>query len=406
MGINLLSSNKMLSQEEMINKSIESLEYNFVNGIQQLVNAKKIKIAIVTGHNEPLDAKTLSLVTTLKTNYDLSFIKLDENSLAKKNHALIILKPTEKFTEEEKFILDQFIMRGGKVLFFIDRMKTNLEEMIEGKSFAIVQDLNLDDMLFRYGVRLEYNLIKDLQSGVYPVVTGNVGDQPQITLMTIPFLVLANTNDKHVISKNLNQVYAKFVGKISPINVENIKHTPLLFSSFYSHCVGNPVIFDLNELKHEPDRKIYCQGPVPVAYLMEGKFSSLYKGRLAPESFEKIEQLNEGESKVLVTSGADLALNAVVPKKKQIFPLGMDPFMQQQFSNQDFILSSLAYMVDEVGLINAKNKNYKIHILDNKIVAENSLLIQIINILLPLLLNLLLVITFYIKRKSTFNLKN
>ena len=405
-GINLLSSNKMLSQEEIINKSIENLEYNFVNGIQQLVNAKKIKIAIVTGHNEPLDARTLSLVTTLKTNYDLSFIKLDENSLEKKNQALIILKPTEKFPEEEKFILDQFIMRGGKVLFFIDRMKTNLEEMIGGKSFAIVQDLNLDDMLFKYGVRLEYNLIKDLQSGVYPIVTGNVGDQPQITLMTIPFLVLANTNDQHVISKNLNQVYAKFVGKISPINVGNIKHTPLLFSSFYSHCVGNPVIFDLNELKHEPDRKIYCQGPVPVAYLMEGKFSSLYKGRLAPESFEKIEQLNEGESKVLVTSGADLALNAVVPKKKQIFPLGMDPFMQQQFSNQDFILSSLAYMVDEVGLINAKNKNYKIHILDNKIVAENSLLIQIINILLPLLLNLLLVIIFYIKRRSTFNLKN
>jgi gliding-associated putative ABC transporter substrate-binding component GldG len=342
----------------------------------------------------------LGLINTLRAHYELSFIKIDRDSLEKKNQALIILKPANKFTEEEKFVLDQFIMRGGNVLFFIDRMKTNIEEMEGGKSFAIVQDLNLDDMLFKYGVRLEYNLIKDLQCGVHPIVTGNVGDQPQITLMSIPFLLLATTNDEHMIGKNLNQVYAKFVSKISPINIENVKHTPLLFSSFYSYCVGNPVVFDLNELKYEPDRKIYCQGPIPVAYLLEGKFSSLYKGRLAPEGFEKIEQLNEGEGKVLVTSGADLALNAVVPKKKQIFPLGMDPFMQQQFANQDFILSSLAYMVEEIGLINAKNKNYKIHLLDNKIVAEYSLLIQIINILLPLLLNFLMVIIFYIKRRS------
>jgi len=405
-GVNLLTSNKMLSQEEMINKAIENLEYNFFSGLQQLINDDKNKIAIVTGHNEPLDARTLSLINTLKLNYNLSFLKLDNSCLEKKNQALIILKPTEKFSEEEKFILDQYVMRGGKVLFFIDRMKTNMEELIEGKSFALVQDLNLDDMLFKYGVRLEYNLIKDLQSGLFPIVTGNVGNQPQITLMTVPFLVLATPNDKHVISKNINQVYTKFVSKISPIQVENVKHTPLLFSSFYSYCVGNPVVFDLNELKHEPDRKIYCQGPLPVAYLMEGQFSSLFKGRMAPEGFEKIDQLVEGESKILVTSGADLALNAVSLTKKSIFPLGMDPFTQQQFSNQDFILSALSYMIDDVGLINAKNKNYKIHLLDNKIVAEHSLLIQIINILLPMLLNLVIAVVFYIRRKKTLTLKD
>lgn len=405
-GINLLTSNKMLSQEEMINKSIENLEYNFFSGLQQLITENKNKIAIVTGHNEPLDIRTLGLMSTLRMNYDLSLVKLDGNCLEKNNQALIILKPTEKFSEEEKFVLDQYVMRGGKVLFFIDRMKTNMEELIKGKSFAVVQDLNLDDMLFKYGVRLEYNLIKDLQSGLFPIVTGNVGNQPQITLMTIPFLVLATPNDKHVISKNINQVYTKFVSKISPIQVENVRHTPLLFSSFYSHCVGNPVVFDLNELKHEPDRKVYCQGPLPVAYLMEGKFSSLYKGRMAPEGFEKVDQLIEGESKILVTSGADLVLNAVSPAKKNIFPLGMDPFTQQQFSNQDFILSALSYMIDDIGLINAKNKNYKIHLLDNKIVAEHSLLIQIVNILLPMLLNLVLVVVFYIKRKRSLTCRN
>lgn len=398
-GVNLLSSNKTLSQEEIIKKSIENLEYNFVNGIKLLVNTKKTKISMVTGHNEPLDARTFSLIDTLKSNYDLSFIKLDKNTLNIGTQALIILKPTEKFTEEEKFILDQFIMRGGKVLFFIDRMKTNVEEMLGGKAFAIVQDLNLDDMFFKYGVRVEYSLIKDLQCGVYPIVTGNIGNQPQITLMTIPFLVLANANNNHVVSKNLNQVYAKFSSKISPINTPDIKHTPLLFSSFYSYCVGNPVIFDLNELKHEPDREIYCKGPIPIAYLMEGNFLSLYKGRMAPENLEFIEKKDAGYSKVLVASSGDILLNFVAPKQKQVLPLGMDPFIQEQFANQDFILSALSYMVDEVGLINAKNKNYKIHLLDNKIVAEYSLLIQITNILLPLFLNFLIAIIFYMKKK-------
>ena len=139
---------------------------------------------------------------------------------------------------------------------------------------------------------------------------------------------------------------------------------------------------------------------------MEGKFSSLYKGRMAPEGFEKVDQLIEGESKVLVTSGADLVLNAVSPAKKNIFPLGLDPFTQQQFANQDFILSALSYMIDDLGLINAKNKNYKIHLLDNKIVADHSFLIQIVNILLPMLLNLVLVVVFYIKRKRSLTCRN
>lgn len=398
-GINLLNSNLIASQEVLINQGIENVEYNISDALFRLCNDKRKRIALVTGHHEPYDNRTLGLQNLLREYYDVNFVRLTD-SLDNFDAAMII-KPLIPFTEAEKYILDQFIMNGGKTIFCLDKMQVDIKRMIkDSRSFAIPLDLNLDDMLFRYGVRLNMNLIKDLQCGIYPIVTGNIGNHPQITMLPIPFLVLLNPNPKHVITKNMNNIYSQFVSDISPISVNGIKHTPLLLSSRNSYCSGNPVIFDLNELQGEQRYDLYSRGPIPSAFLLEGKFKSLFKGRLRPEEVPEntIFKPISVDNKLLVVASGSIALNTIT-RDGHSYPLGYDICSKQNFANQEFFKNILLYMLYPNGIINSKDKNYKIRLLDTKVISEQCLLVQIINIMTPIVLLILLGIFCSIMRR-------
>lgn len=384
LGVNLLKSNRLVAPEVMISQSMENLEYEVVSSLAKLVQTQPILIGLVQGHGEPADVQIYGFTKALQSQYDVHQVVLAKATDLTPYQALLITKPQQAFSEAEKYRLDQYIMRGGKVLFFIDRLRISMDSLSHGNSFAFPLDLNLDDQLFRYGVRINQDLIKDLQSGIYPIIVGKMGNQPQLKFLPWPFFPILNHFADHVITKNMNAVYVQFVNSIDPIQVQGVTQTPLLCSSSYSIKAGMPVYVDIESLRKPPDTKLYQQGPIPVAYLLEGKFTSLYKNRLAPEGGDGTDFVATSQpTKLLVVAGGSILLNAVSPKDKQPLPWGYDPFLQQHFANPDFVLNTLAYMLEETGMINAKHKTIKLRLLDNLKVQKERLYWQLVNIMGP-----------------------
>lgn len=407
-GVMLLKAKEMTSAANMISQSIENLEYEVIRSLSKLVQHRPVQIGLVQGHGEPSSTQLQGLVQALHGFYEVDQVMLAETTNLDHYGALLITKPKEPFSEVEKYMLDQYIMRGGKVLFFLDRLRIDMDSLTSGNSFAFPLDLQLDDQLFRYGVRINYDLIKDLQSGVYPIVVGKMGNQPQLRFLPWPFFPVLNHFADHVITKNMNALYTQFVSSIDAVHAEGIIQTPLICSSPYSLQAGTPVYVDLESLRKSPDTELYKQGPIPVAYLLEGKFHSLYKNRLPPDGINTLDSnfiATSQPTKILVVASGSMVVNAVSPKDGYALPWGYDPFLQQHFANQDFVLNTLAYMLEESGIINAKRKTIKLRMLDNLKVQHTRLYWQLINMLTPIFLLLLIGVSWHMVRKRRYGIK-
>ena len=402
----LLKANKMTSATNMVSQSIENLEYEVVSSLSKLVHNKPIQIGLIQGHEEPSPIQLQGLVQALRGFYEVNQVMLAETANLTHYGALLITKPQQPFSEVEKYLLDQYIMQGGKVLFFLDRLRINMDSLTSGNSFAFPLELNLDDQLFRYGVRINQDLIKDLQSGVYPIVVGKMGNQPQLRFLPWPFFPVLNNFADHVITKNMNALYTQFVSSIDAVNAEGVIQTPLACSSPYSIKAGTPVYVDLESLRRPPDTNLYQQGPIPVAYLLEGKFSSLYKNRLPPDGINNIPFISVSQpTKILVVASGSMVVNAISPKEGHALPWGYDPFLQQNFANQDFVLNTLAYMLEESGIINAKRKTIQLRLLDNLKVQNARLYWQLLNMIMPIFILVLVGITWHLVRKRRYRIK-
>ncbi|MEL6607021.1 MAG: gliding motility-associated ABC transporter substrate-binding protein GldG [Bacteroidota bacterium] len=386
-GMLLLKGNKMTSPAQMVNQSIEGLEYEFAQTINQLVRTKRKQIAVLRGHQEP-DLKYLNgLLNALAAHYRVQTPKLSAKTDLSGYDALLITRPQRPFSESEKYVLDQYIMQGGKVLFFLDRLRTNMENLHRQVDFAFPLELGLEDQLFKYGVRINPDLVQDLRSGAYPVVVGNLGNQPQIQLLPWPFFPILNLFADHLVTKNMDALYPQFVSSIDKIQVPDVTHTPLVFTSQYARRTAAPVQVDLETLRKAPQPAHYNHGHLPLAYLLEGRFTSLYKNRFLPEGFDETHFLPDSRpTKLLVVASGSLVRNSIDARKKQLLPWGYDPFLRQQFANKDFVLNALAYMLDEGGLIQLKQKNRAIRLLDNVKINKERLGWQLINLITPLLL--------------------
>jgi gliding-associated putative ABC transporter substrate-binding component GldG len=405
-GIMLLKANKMTPTTKMINQSIENLEYEFTSSLSKLVNNKTVKIGFIKGHGEPNTTQLQGIAQALSELYEVHHVMLSQVFELYNYGALFITKPQQAFTESEKYVLDQYIMQGGKVLFFLDRLKINMDNLTGGYSLALPLDLNLDDQLFRYGVRINSDLIKDLQAGVYPIIVGKMGNQPQIKLLPWPFFPIINNFSGHLITKNINAIYTQFVSSIDAVKADGVTQTPLLYSSPYSIKANTPVYVDLELLRKTPDPNLYNQGPIPVACLLEGKFHSLYKNRIPPKGVDATHFLAVSQpTKILVVASGSIVLNAVSPKDRQALPWGYDPFLQQNFANQDFVLSALSYMLEESGVINAKHKTIKLRLLDNLKVAKERFYWQLLNVAMPILILTLVGIILYVIRRKKYRVK-
>jgi gliding-associated putative ABC transporter substrate-binding component GldG len=295
-------------------------------------------------------------------------------------------------------------MQGGKVMFLIDRLDASMDSATQANYLAFPYETQLDDQLFRYGVRINPDLVQDRYAGRYPVITGEREDgTPQIHLMEWPFFPLINRFTDHPITHNLDRVLTRFVSSIDTVKADGVKKTPLFFTSQYSRRLSAPVNVNINELRQNLTAEQFTESFIPVAYLLEGTFTSLYKNRFLPEGADTSAfREQSANTSLIVVSDGDIARNDMNHRTGQVLPLGFDPFTNYTFANQDLLLNMIAYLVDEGGLIRARNKEIRIRPLDGEQIADEKLKWQILNLGFPLVLLLMFGIFRAYWRKKKF----
>jgi ABC-2 type transport system permease protein len=420
--VQLLKSQMGVSSETMLNGSIESLEYEFANAIHNLKRYEKPRVALIEGHGELNKIETASLATSLAENYVVDRIAINEElssltervmvdstrkyAIMRKYDVIIIAKPTQKFSEKDKFIIDQYVMYGGRVVWLVDPVFASMDSLQNADvSMAIPQDLNLDDQLFTYGVRLNSTLIQDLQSAAIPVITGRVGNQPKQQLFPWFFFPLLTQANNHPIVNNLNAVKGEFTSTIDTISKSRIRKTGLLKSSKYTKVSNTPTRISLGMLRYEPDQSQFNAGHQVAAVLLEGYFESVFKNRIAPEIVNSIEVNFKEESafnKMVVIADGDIAKNFVNSKTSQYYELGFDRFTNQQYGNNDFMINVVNYLCDDTGLMGVRSKKLTIRMLDKTILKKDKFKWQLINSILPIGLILLFGLAHYYDRKKKY----
>lgn len=386
-GVMLLNGDRAAGAQEALNQSIENVEYELASAIRRVVATERKKVALVKGHDELPAVDVAGLTDAISQTYDLYELDLPNKETIPPYAALIVAQPQEAFSRQDVYKLDQYIMRGGKVLFFIDPLRIDIDSIGANGSFAFPLDLNLDDMLFRYGLRINKTLVQDIKSGVYPIVVGEVGGQPQIVPLPWPFFPIVNRYGKHPIVRNLDATYLRFVSSIDTVSAPGITKTPLIFTSEYSRVLTTPIVVDLNELRQEPQPEQYGSGPQAVAYLLEGQFPSVFRNRILPDSVnQRAYQERSVPTQLIVVSDGDLVRNEINRQNNNPYPLGFDPITERTFANQDFVMNALAYLTDEDGLISARTKEITVRPLDEVKVKQQATLWQVINLVAPILL--------------------
>jgi ABC-2 type transport system permease protein len=385
-GVMLLQGNKSNSAEEKINQSIEGIEYALASTIQSLTSLERKSLGVVKGHEELNDLEMAGLLTELDAAYNLSMIDL--SSKVQPFNALLIAKPRSSFSETEKYYLDQYLMQGGKVLMFIDKIQASMDSASNISNYSFPYDLNLDDQLFKYGIRINNDLIQDNSAANYPVNVGKMGEQAQIKMLKWSFFPLINRFGDHVITRNMDAVLSRFVSTIDTVKATGIKKTPLLFTSDYSRTLTSPVNVSLQDLRKTLTPEMLNKQNLPIAYLLEGEFQSLYKNRFIPSEVEKDAFIGHSDmsAKLIVVSDGDLARNDINPRTGSPQALGYDPFTGNTYANQVFILNALNYLVDDQGLITARNKEIKIRPLDKVKISNERTKWQLINLVMPIIL--------------------
>jgi gliding-associated putative ABC transporter substrate-binding component GldG len=390
----LLKGNKAAGEAEMINQSIENLEYELISGIRQLTISKKKSIAFTEGHGEYEPTSLSDLSNTLSSFYNVYSINLKKIKSLENYEAVVVARPETAFSEEEKYLLDQYVMGGGNVLFFIDPLHVSMDSIGESGTLALPYTHNLDDMLFKYGIKLNENLIQDIQATLIPMYVGEMGNKPQIRMMPWNYYPLLNNFGDHPTVKNIDVVYSKFASTLDTVKAAGVNKTPLVFSSKYSKVLSAPVRVDLNEARKKVNPEEFADGPYTVSYLLEGNFQSLYKNRPLPVQ-DKSFKAEGKKARILITSDADIIKNEISKKGNQLQEI---PLKQ---GNKDFVTNVVDYMLDEQGLISVRAKEITLRPLDKVKVKDDKLMWQIINLVLPVLLILLFgIIRFYIRKKK------
>jgi len=389
-GVMLLKGNRAKNAQEVLNESIEGTEYELANAIYKLSNPNRKQIGWLKGHGELDSLEVASLIHSLSEQYQVQPVDLTEKKQIKNFSLLIVAKPTQAFSQTDKYKLDQYLMHGGNLLFLLDRMDANMDSASRDDYYAFPYNTQLDDQLFKYGARINPDLIEDRVAGKYPIVVGKAGNRPQMMQLDWPFFPLINQYAEHPITRHLDATLTKFISSIDTVKATGIKKTPLLFSSPYTRKITTPVKVGVNDLRKQLHEGNFNQGKKPVAYLLEGRFTSLFKNRFAPDGVDTAGFLDHSRpAKIIVVADGDVARNDVNKREQKPQQLGFDPIMQYTFANEDLLMNMVAYLTDENGLIRVRNKEVKIRPLDKEKIKDKTTW-QFINLILPVLLVIVL----------------
>lgn len=392
--------------QENINHALNEIEYGICKTIHKLQRKKRPEISIVEGHKELDTLQLYDLIRSLGEEYNISRIKINHKLYALKDlDAIIIAKPDTFIDEKDKFIIDQFIMKGGKVLWLVDAVKLNMDSFrLKGFTLALNNETNLEDMLFRYGVRVNADLIQDLQCAAIPVNIGFSKGQPNFKLFPWIFFPLIMPTSTHPIVKNLDLIKTEFISTIDTLSTSGIKKTILLTSSKNSRVTPVPFRVSLAITQFKLKESAFNQGPKPIAVLLEGTFKSLYANRIPTVIMEDSSiQFKEISvpNKMIVVSDGDIARNDFNRMNGMIYPLGYDKYTNQTFANKKFLVNCMNYLLDDEGLLQLRSREVKLRLLDIKKVALQKNKWQMYNVLLPPIIILIFaVIQYYTRRKK------
>ena len=376
MVVKLLENNSpSLSPDEVINNSVTLLEYKFANVIKKLRSANRSTILFTRGHGELNELQTADLERGLQQFYNTDRITLDSVVQLKPDECalLVVAKPRGAFSEKDKFKIDQYAMNGGRILWMLDQMNASLDSMnMGGKFISTPYNLKLEDMLFKYGIRINSDVVLDLQSTKIPLQIGQVGNEPQFQLFDWYYHLAVQPENTHPVVKNLDRVEFKFASTIDTLRTKTpIRKTVLLRSSQYSRMQFNPVELNFEILKYDPDPAKFVKGPQNLAVLLEGTFPSAFENRVSEELLSGMSQLGMDfkpasvPTRMIVTSDGDIAANFVRDvEKKQTLPLGFNRFENVTYANKDFIINAIEYLIEPNGVIEARSKEVKLRLLD------------------------------------------
>ncbi|MEI6586064.1 MAG: gliding motility-associated ABC transporter substrate-binding protein GldG [Sediminibacterium sp.] len=412
---NVLTEDPQEDIEATRNAAEALLEYKFANAIDQLTRKNIPTIAYAIGNGEPIDLKVNDLGESLRNQYRLAVFDLKKGFPdASMIDAMIIVKPIKAFTEEDKLKIDQYIMHGGKVIWCIDKLYAELDSLKRNQAeyTAFDRGLDLDDLLFKYGVRINGDLLQDLNCSKIPIVIGRNGDgSPKMQRVPWPYYPFLSAHSNNPISKNLERVLPLFPSSIDTVKAIGIEKTILLSSDTNSRRLASPAIVSVNSVKSEADMRSFQASYVPVAVLLEGKFSSFFHNRMNTVLADSILR-STGKpyldkalvpGKQIVIADADIFTNDLSQTTGPV-PMGMLLQENYRFANREFLLNSVDYLVSTNNLFESRNKDFVLRLLDKKKLAEQRVQWQIINIGLPIFLVIILGSIFQWVRKRKFGI--
>lgn len=408
--VNLLLSRAGASHEAVLNNSIQNLEYAVVSALRKVVSGGRPLIGFTEGHGELNNLELFDAIQTLTTGFQVGFVNLDSITFEGLNHlaALIVAKPTQPFTESEKFKIDQFVMKGGNVLWAIDQTDAELDSMrTTGDQTVIARQLNLDDLLFTYGIRFNYNLLADLNCAQIPLAMGSIGNQAQVELTPWLFYPVFMPMTPHPILKNLEGIRSEFTGTLDTITVAGIRKSVVLQSSPFSRLLNLPATISLQLVEESPDPAQFKNKPYAVAAVLEGPFPSVFLNRPVPPGINAPVEIPERgkPAKMIAIADGDVFKGQVNPTDGSPYPLGWDRYTEQQYGNKSFLLNAIDYLTDDADIIALRGKEIKLRLLNQVKINEERLYWQLLNVALPPVLLLLFgIVRGYLrKRRYTAN---
>jgi ABC-2 type transport system permease protein len=426
-------ASRNISQDEL-NVAEALMEYQFIKALDKLSQIGKQGVAYAVGNGEPVDGRTYKLRTAIQEDYEFGILDLNKQPAIPANvSVLLIVKPSQPFTENQKLKIDQFVMNGGKLLCFIDNLYAEMDSFaLKPETVAYDRNLNLTDLFFRYGLRINTDLVMDLRCDMNYITVGGTQDQPQNEFLPwnyFPFL--ASPEEKPVI-KTPGYIGSKFANSIDTIQVPNVIKTPLLVTSPNSRTISTPALISLNENKTLPKDESFGKNAIPVAMLLEGQFTSLYKNRISKSQTDTFTAIGTSfkassvQNKMIVVADGDIVLNDFIPEltedgemNMQVPPkpleIGWNKYVYMAYlqkreagkffipvANRDFFLNCIEYLVNTPAISETRNKDIVLRLLDSKKVKEQRTTWQFINIGLPILLVLLFAWIYQQVRKRKY----
>ncbi len=399
------------SPEQLYVNAEDLLEYKFASVIDKLITDTLPAVGYLLGNGEPLDFREYGLIQYLRENFRFRIVSLDSVPVLPSSlNALIMVKPALKFSDVEKRKLDQYVMRGGSLICMIDNLNAEMDSLRSSReTVAFDRGLNLDDLLFHYGVRINQDLVEDMQCASINMVIGEQGGKPQFQLLPWPYYPLLDGSPYSLITRNLDPVLSKFANSIDTVKATDISKTILLQSSPNARTVSTPALISLEIVKSANDPKDFQQSAIPVGVILEGKFKSLYANRTSTamaDSFARVYNqpfLKSGEkdARIIVCADGDLVLNEL--SEHGPLPLGFSKDINYTFANAEFLSNCLDYCVNPSGILQSRSKDYSLRLLDPEKTDDERSFWQLINIASPLVVIIICGLIFQYVRKRKYS---